>query len=153
MRCTCWLFSPMGTVLRQTYPGFLWTQKWKSINNLNFFKENFSSLMNIQAWLQLNSKIEFSECFWMHYKHDKRKPQTACLTGRQCLKKIPTLPSQVHIKMRQLNCSRIYLDQSWDTAQGMPSHIMCAVFTWRFWKQICGHTKKSPIKWNKYFIS
>lgn len=49
-------FSPMGTVLRQTYPGFLWTQKWKSINNLNFFKGEFSSLMNIQAWLQLNSK-------------------------------------------------------------------------------------------------
>lgn len=82
MWCTCWLFSPMGTVLRQTYPGFLWTQKWKSINNLNFFEENFSSLMNIQAWLQLNSKVEFSECFWMHHKHDKHRPQTTCPPGR-----------------------------------------------------------------------
>lgn len=153
MWCTSWLFSPMGTVLRQTYPGFLWTQKWKSINNLNFFKENFSSLVDIQAWLQLNSKIEFSECFfffffWMHYKLWQTQTSNTMSHRETVLKKIHTLPFQVHIKMRQLNCSNIYLRHG----PGMPSHIICAVFM-RFWKQIYGQTKKSPIKWNKYFIS
>lgn len=64
MWCTCWQCSPRGTAVRQTYSSFTWTQKWKSINNLNFSEENFSPLMNIQAWLQLNLKIEFSVCFF-----------------------------------------------------------------------------------------
>lgn len=64
MWCTCWQCCPRGTAVRQTYSSFTWTQKWKSINNLNFSEENFSPLMNIQAWLQLNLKIEFSVCFF-----------------------------------------------------------------------------------------
>ena len=60
----------------------------------------------------------------MHYKHDRHKPQTPRLTGRQCLKKIHTLPFQVHIKMRQLNCSNIYLRHGPGNAQ---SYYLCCL--------------------------
>lgn len=153
MWCTRWLFSPMGIVLRRTRPGFLWTQKWKSINNLNFFEENFSSLMNIQAWLQLNSEIEFRECFlnapsMTNIGHKRHGPQ-----GDLGFKENHTLPFQPHIKMRQLNCNNIYLNQSWEMAWWVPNDTICDVNTQRVLKANTYINNKEPNQTSKYFIS
>lgn len=44
--------------------------------------------MNIQAWLQLNSKTEFSVCFFpLHQEHDKNKLQVTYPKGRLIVRK------------------------------------------------------------------
>lgn len=89
MWCTCWQCCPRGTAVRQTYSSFTWTQKWKSINNLNFSEENFSPLMNIQAWLQLNLKIEFSVCFFPALgAWQTQAPSDMSQRETYCLKKV-----------------------------------------------------------------
>lgn len=106
--------------------------------------------MNIQAWLQLNSKIEFTECFWMHYTHDKHKPQMTCPTGRlNVFNNHHTLPFQAHRTMRQLNSNNICLNRSWEMARWMPGDIVCAVCTQRVLKANIQTNKKdlNEIKW------
>lgn len=98
--------------MRKTNSSFTWTQKWKSINNLNFSEENFSTLMNIQAWLQLNLKIEFTVYFSLLHKHDKQK--TALTYPRGDGMEARRKNKDLTARTSKHSFSKIYITQMWN---------------------------------------